>query len=695
MSECQVVIPVYGKFLIALETIKRVCEHTPSHVVINVIDDGSPNAEEFAKMLSNDQLMGRINYVKQASNLGFVKTMNAAFKACRNDDVIILNSDCYVSPGWFENMIRTSRTSDLVSTVTAMTNEGSIASVRLGSERLLDLSPSEIDQLNLEISRHKSDFVVQVPVGVGHCMWISRISLENVGYFDEAFSPGYGEEVDFCIRAVRRGFHHLICKETLVYHIGGNSFEDRKSELQQKHENILFSRYPNFHEVVNGIIDRSSEMEAAFLNVLLASRPLRLLLDCRLASPPLTGTSRYSIELAKAVVANTTCQTFLLVEPGSVKAFTELFDSSQIISADSVLDFVNSHNRFDVVVRLGQVGSISNLGGLWQLAYRVGIVQLDFIAPDNFLYFESARGHLEFVDASKHALSLCDSVLYLSRTIMKEAFRYAPNRIPGDNDYTDCGFNHIASGIPEIKDGNQVVVLGAAFAHKNREWIIKILAGIIKSGKPDLKVLLIGPTPSSGDTTFSDKSLVNELGISKNVEFIEWISDGQLEFVFQNCALSISCSISEGFGMVPLELAMKGVVPISYGGTSFSEHAGSLPYSLGLIDAELDAQTIRTLLNDQSSRRNQLQHAVEMTSRYLWEDSAQRLISSAFKAARLPSYIYPETRREFFRINNKNRKKWTSLLLIVRNTKIAMCVFPPGSRRTARVSKFILAYIKI
>lgn len=183
MKRCQVIIPVFGEFAVAIEVVKRVCQFTPPDVVINVIDDGSPNVDEFEKLLIKNHLMNRLNFVKQKENLGFVQTINGGFKASHPDDVIILNSDCFVSAGWYENLINTSRTSDLVSTVTAMTNEGFIASVKLGNERLTMFGPVEIDQLNEKMKDIDIDinFLVQAPTGVGHCMWVSRISLETVG----------------------------------------------------------------------------------------------------------------------------------------------------------------------------------------------------------------------------------------------------------------------------------------------------------------------------------------------------------------------------------------------------------------------------------------------------------------------------------------------------------------------------------
>lgn len=695
MSFPQVVIPVFGQFEIALEVIMRAIKHTPSQVVINVIDDGSPDGKEFEKLLIENQLIGRIKFKRNSSNQGFVKTMNDAFAVCHPDDVIILNSDCYVSIGWYDNLISTASSSDLVATVTAMSDNGSISEVTLGSERIEITSLDELDRINREMPKNTSDFLVQIPVGVGHCMWISRKSLEIVGYFDEIFSPGYGEEVDFCLRATRMGFHHLLCKNTLVHHAGGASFSERTSKLQSAHERILRSRYPFFHSYASEMTVRSSESEAAFMNVLISTRPLKLLLDCRMASAPLTGTSRFCVELARAVINDQSCETKLLVRDSAVHDFAEIFDPNRVISEKLVENYVVKNNRFDVVFRIGQVGNRETLESLWFFAFKVGILQLDFIAADNFAYFENANHYLEFYDATRAALNMCDSVVYLSKTVMHEAKRYGPDRAPGAWSVTNCGIDHVPSNDPSFQSGEGIIVLGAAFAHKNREWAIKIMAKLIEAGHSDLKVYLVGPTPTSGESTSTDKKLIQRLGIEGNVEIIEWISDRDLDELLKNCAMSVSCSVSEGFGMVPLELAMKGVVPVSYHGSAFSEHSGALPYFLGMTDLNEDVKIVQKLLVDDLARKEQMLQAMTMADSFRWEFAAQSLVDSAFRAARAPSTVYWGMRREYFRSAGSKTKLIVSFMMCLRNTKPLLLIFPPGKVRTAKFARLVLKLVKI
>jgi glycosyltransferase involved in cell wall biosynthesis len=78
-------------------------------------------------------------------------------------------------------------------------------------------------------------------------MYVTRAALDLCGLLDaEAFGRGYGEEVDFCLRASRVGLRHLAEDSTFVYHRGGVSFGEYQSEGWARSSAIIDARYPFF-----------------------------------------------------------------------------------------------------------------------------------------------------------------------------------------------------------------------------------------------------------------------------------------------------------------------------------------------------------------------------------------------------------------------------------------------------------------
>jgi GT2 family glycosyltransferase len=82
----------------------------------------------------------------------------------------------------------------------------------------------------------------RIPPGWGHCLYVSRSALELVGDFDERFSPGYGEDVDFSLRCLARGLTHVVADDLYVFHRGGASFT-RPGSWKARHEDLIDERY--------------------------------------------------------------------------------------------------------------------------------------------------------------------------------------------------------------------------------------------------------------------------------------------------------------------------------------------------------------------------------------------------------------------------------------------------------------------
>jgi len=58
----------------------------------------------------------------------------------------------------------------------------------------------------------------------GVCLMLRLEALRDVGYLDEGFDPGYGEDIDLCYRLLKRGWLLRICPEARVIHLEGQSF---------------------------------------------------------------------------------------------------------------------------------------------------------------------------------------------------------------------------------------------------------------------------------------------------------------------------------------------------------------------------------------------------------------------------------------------------------------------------------------
>lgn len=98
------------------------------------------------------------------------------------------------------------------------------------------------------------DELVEVPTGVGFCMYIRRDCLDAVGcHFDEqTFGKGYGEENDWCQRAHKLGWKNYHQLNVFAYH-KGVSFQEGDPRKARALE-LLNALHPNYTRDVMAFI---------------------------------------------------------------------------------------------------------------------------------------------------------------------------------------------------------------------------------------------------------------------------------------------------------------------------------------------------------------------------------------------------------------------------------------------------------
>jgi GT2 family glycosyltransferase len=252
-----VCIPVYGGHEHFVACLRGVLAHTPADVPVLICDDASPDrrSQELVHKLeeaeSGEHL---VLYLRREHNLGFPANVNGAFAIAAPADVVVLNSDCVVGEGWLDGLREAAYVDSRVATATALTNHGSVVSVPDRGKPAPQLPPEwSLDAATGIVRERSLRLRPRLPTAIGHCMYIRRTALELVGDFDLAFTPGYGEEVDFSQRCVRSGLCHVLADDVLVLHYGGGSFSrnGKRNPVQDQHENMLQARYPYYHDSID------------------------------------------------------------------------------------------------------------------------------------------------------------------------------------------------------------------------------------------------------------------------------------------------------------------------------------------------------------------------------------------------------------------------------------------------------------
>jgi GT2 family glycosyltransferase/glycosyltransferase involved in cell wall biosynthesis len=247
-----VIVPVYNapdETAACLKSLRKSIDPRAARVL--VINDGSADAR-IAPLLQTHARAEGFEVRTNEKNLGYTRTINLGVRAAGEDDIVLLNSDTIVTPGWLDGLIEAARRRDGIGTVTAMGDNAGAFSFPMKDRP--NPKPDFIgheEWADLILRRTCRHAPVEVPTGSGFCLYVRREVFDRIGLFDEeAFPRGYGEENDFCMRALKAGFRHVISPYAYVYHVRSASFGAEKEKLIKGAVETVMRRHPDYVPLV-------------------------------------------------------------------------------------------------------------------------------------------------------------------------------------------------------------------------------------------------------------------------------------------------------------------------------------------------------------------------------------------------------------------------------------------------------------
>ena len=219
------------------------------------INDASPDAEMQHTLESEARRWGeRLVVLRNDVNLGFVKTANRGIRYDPSADVVLLNNDVILPDRWLERLVEDVEGLADAGTVTPLSNNTTISSFPnfiAENPYPLQLDLEKIDEA-FQVARLNP---VEAPTGIGFCMYVKRQCLNEVGELcEQSFGTGYGEENDFCQRALQKGWKSYISPNLYVHHRGGVSFGDQRTDRIRHADRALDRLYPNYHTDVQAFV---------------------------------------------------------------------------------------------------------------------------------------------------------------------------------------------------------------------------------------------------------------------------------------------------------------------------------------------------------------------------------------------------------------------------------------------------------
>jgi len=274
-----IVIPVYRNQALTQRCVESVLsDPDPVMGAVYLINDATPEPE-LGQYCQQAGQQARVELIEHSENQGFVASVNEGFQLAGGRDVVILNSDTEVPKKWLTRLKAAADQHPKAASITPFSNNATICSYPNFCEDN-DL-PATMDHgaVDALFSEANGGQVLEIPTGVGFCMYLRRAAIDDVGVFDEdAFGRGYGEENDWCLRATEKGWKHLLAADVFVYHAGGASFGSDASEYQANALKVISERYPDYERQIAEFVE-ADPIEVARYHVDVARPDTKAVVD--------------------------------------------------------------------------------------------------------------------------------------------------------------------------------------------------------------------------------------------------------------------------------------------------------------------------------------------------------------------------------------------------------------------------------
>ena len=219
-----IVIPTYNRCDDMLKPcIDSIIQHTDLNdtEIIVVANGCTDNTKEYVESLN-----ANVKLIWENEAIGYTKATNMGIKEATGDTIILLNNDV---------RFLQQRKNFWIDSLTAP-----LDNPKVGYTGVLE----------------NYDPYADAKFPIFFCVAIKREVFDKIGLLDEVFSPGYGEDIDFSIRAQRAGYDYVIVAKSQfvngqnvteypIWHVNNQTFKDMDyfPDLVKRNSDILYKRY--------------------------------------------------------------------------------------------------------------------------------------------------------------------------------------------------------------------------------------------------------------------------------------------------------------------------------------------------------------------------------------------------------------------------------------------------------------------
>jgi glycosyltransferase involved in cell wall biosynthesis len=179
-----------------------------------------------------------------------------------------------------------------------------------------------------------------------------------------------------------------------------------------------------------------------------------------------------------------------------------------------------------------------------------------------------------------------------------------------------------AEPVSGLEDAQFIMYLGRPQPHKNLARLISAYAQL-KQKYPDIKLVLAGRKDAMYE--LHEQRIIKEN--IPDVVFTDYISDQQLRWLYEHCAVYVFAALSEGFGLPALEAMLHGAPVASSNATCLPEVYGDAAHYFDPTSVDDMARAIEDILVDENLRKDLITKGAVQAKKYSWQHMAEQTLA--------------------------------------------------------------------
>ncbi|MDM8119738.1 glycosyltransferase [Succinatimonas hippei] len=234
-----IIIPVFNQYEYTKKCLYSILlsgEKIPYEIII--ADDNSTD-----KTLNLEKEIKNLKVIHNLKNVGYIKNCNNAAKYANGEYLYFLNNDTLVQKNWLSELVNVFSIKKDAGVVGSMVIRPNHKLQECGAFLFKDVTYVAMGQ---DINDLKHNFLKKCDY-VSGCSLLTIKSLFNeIGGFDELFSPAYCDDPDYCLSVRKKGLATYVQPKSKIVHFGSVSYQYSSSDLQIRNNSRLRSKWRDF-----------------------------------------------------------------------------------------------------------------------------------------------------------------------------------------------------------------------------------------------------------------------------------------------------------------------------------------------------------------------------------------------------------------------------------------------------------------